>query len=103
MSNHGDADDVLHVAIVGGGALGLASAYHLMQRARRLGAFLDVHVFDGREAAQGQGFAPGAGPAGGRDDEGSQLAVPLVRTVHRAAMALRGRIRLDYTLSLIHI
>ncbi|AVS77427.1 hypothetical protein C8234_04605 [Paracidovorax avenae] len=112
MSNHGDADDVLHVAIVGGGALGLASAYHLMQRARRLGAFLDVHVFDGREATEahghGHGFEAGTGaaaaqaPAGGGDDDrapldGNGLAVPLIRTVHRAAMALRGRIRLDYS------
>ncbi|AVS73677.1 FAD-dependent oxidoreductase [Paracidovorax cattleyae] len=109
MSNHGDADDVLHVAIVGGGALGLASAYHLMQRARRLGAFLDVHVFDGREAADAHGhvFATGLAAAGqppaARNEtahapmNGSGLAVPLIRTVHRAAMALRGRIRLDYT------
>lgn len=100
MSNHGDADDVLHVAIVGGGAMGLASAYHLMQRARRLGASLDVHVFDAREGGTGQPPGPGtaADSLGARALlEGGGLATSLIRIVHRASMDLRGRARADYT------
>lgn len=104
MSNHGDADDVLHVAIVGGGAMGLASAYHLMQRARRLGASLDVHVFDARQGGAGAfaGTRPEA-TAGPESDglrrlrEGGGLTTSLIRIVHRASLDLRGRVRLDHT------
>ncbi len=105
MSNHGDADDVLHVAIVGGGAMGLASAYHLMQRARRLGASLDVHVFDARAGgSRGAAADPAQGPAMGSEAvdarllrEGGGLTASLIRIVHRASMDLRGRVRVDCT------
>ncbi|MDT0138916.1 FAD/NAD(P)-binding protein [Acidovorax sp. PRC11] len=105
MSNHGDADDVLHVAIVGGGAMGLASAYHLMQRARRLGASLDVHVFDARAGRFGRAAAdPAQGPATVAETvgarllrEGGGLTASLIRIVHRASMDLRGRARGDCT------
>ncbi|WCM92040.1 oleate hydratase [Acidovorax sp. NCPPB 2350] len=170
MSNHLDADDVLHVAIIGGGISGLASAYYLMQRARHLGARLDIHVFEAKQTLGGNAdtvvvdlarstgeeagelsylrwadlgvndanlatyermhramedvgyldhmrplsdtkccFGPdgatlwtdGAGECpdtatGLAHSEGGLLA-PLIRTVHRAAMDLRGHITLDYT------
>lgn len=94
MSNHGDADDVLHVAIVGGGLSGLASAYHLMQRARRLGAGLDIHLYETRRtlvapasrAVRMAAPARDAAEAGGEQDAHALL----VSAVQQAALELRA-------------
>jgi hypothetical protein len=46
-------EGALRVAIVGGGVAGLSTAYYLMQQARRIGAAVDIQLFEGKRTLGG--------------------------------------------------
>ena len=53
MEAAANTDGALRIAIIGGGVAGLSQAYYLMQRARRLGAKLDIQLFEGKRTLGG--------------------------------------------------